>query len=553
MLTCMPTDSMYQIRDHIATGGLAQVYHAIHVPSGTDCVFKYMSCHDEDETNTLFMAHREVGVMRWLQDHPNILRIFDHWEAHRTIPREVGPPDTEWHIGIVSESCSIDLHDLMASVDVLTPTQVQLILFQLVAALAYTHSARIMHRDLKPSNILLSKRGIVKICDFGWAKPCEMPHPRTHETVERNSRSNVPAKSRQKRPSTDLSPSLATNMQCCDPEIDVKEHASWMNSTHSTDEEGDEEDDENNPPNIGSAYFPPLISQSLTLNLCTVWYVSPEMMLTPKEYSLEHDLWSLGCIFAELLACLPGGVPVSKRGAVFRGSGSSALQLAKGQQISDLPVHHQLRKIIDTQTRLPTPSIEAYSSPELQRSLRAYVSQSSSKNTWGSRFSHSSPDAQHLLHSMLSFHPSHRPCALDILQHPYLRELTRRFQPVTQCPPLRALRMDHYDEYFAEECSHELQCMAEEASSTTPREETREKWDEAEKQIQQQAKQEEARVKRYVLESRKRQKRLAREAGVAYRHHSTHPSLSTIPFRSSESLESTTTESTMHSLPLLRA
>lgn len=38
---------------------------------------------------------------------------------------------------------------------------------QLVSALYYLHSHRILHRDMKPQNILLGKGGVVKLCDFG--------------------------------------------------------------------------------------------------------------------------------------------------------------------------------------------------------------------------------------------------------------------------------------------------------------------------------------------------------------------------------------------------
>lgn len=46
---------------------------------------------------------------------------------------------------------------------------------QLLRGLLFCHARDVVHRDLKPSNILVSQRGVLRICDFGNARQLSIP------------------------------------------------------------------------------------------------------------------------------------------------------------------------------------------------------------------------------------------------------------------------------------------------------------------------------------------------------------------------------------------
>lgn len=67
------------------------------------------------------------------------------------------------------EFVEADLHSSIRA-KILNETHQQYVIFQLLKAIKYLHSGRLMHRDIKPSNILITKECEVKIADFGLAR-----------------------------------------------------------------------------------------------------------------------------------------------------------------------------------------------------------------------------------------------------------------------------------------------------------------------------------------------------------------------------------------------
>jgi len=135
--------------------------------------------------------------------------------------------------------------------------------------------------------------------------------------------------------------------------------------------------------------------QFMTEYVVTRWYRAPELLLSCEEYSTGIDVWSAGCIFAELLQRKP---------------------LFAGKDYLD-----QLKLIVKT---IGTPVEEDLDFIQSQKA-RAYIQSlpNSRRIPFGQLFPNSNPLANDLCERMLQFNPEKRITVDDALQHPYLASL----------------------------------------------------------------------------------------------------------------------------------
>lgn len=75
---------------------------------------------------------------------------------------------------VVTEFVDGDLYKLLEDGRTLGEDKLRAVACQLLSALYYLHSDRILHRDIKPQNILLTSDGIIKLCDFGFARTMDL-------------------------------------------------------------------------------------------------------------------------------------------------------------------------------------------------------------------------------------------------------------------------------------------------------------------------------------------------------------------------------------------
>lgn len=132
---------------------------------------------------------------------------------------------------------------------------------------------------------------------------------------------------------------------------------------------------------------------ALTEYVATRWYRAPEIMLSFKNYTKAIDVWSVGCIFAELL----GGKPFFKGDSPF-------------DQLN------QILKVLGSPSEDTLLRVGSERAQEYLRSLPY-----SAPIPLSYFFPYANPDALDLLQKMLTFDPTDRIDVETALEHAYLK------------------------------------------------------------------------------------------------------------------------------------
>ena len=246
-------------------------------------------------------TYREITLLQELNGHENIIKLLNVIKA-----------ENEKDIYLIFEFMETDLHTVIRS-NILEPIHKQFVMYQLLKALKFIHSAGIVHRDLKPSNILINSDSCIKVCDFGLARSI---------------------------------------MSITGKDIIMTDY------------------------------------------VATRWYRAPEILLGSTRYGVQADMWSMGCIFGELL----GGKPMFP--------GTSTLS--------------QINKVVEVTGKPSKEDIESINSELASVMLENIVVKK--KNSLKNLYPKATAEELDLLEKLLQFNPNKRINVREALEHNYVKE-----------------------------------------------------------------------------------------------------------------------------------
>eukprot|EP00923_Selenidium_pygospionis_P019724 GHVN01034384.1.p1 GENE.GHVN01034384.1~~GHVN01034384.1.p1 ORF type:complete len:428 (+),score=32.73 GHVN01034384.1:619-1902(+) len=180
--------------------------------------------------------------------------------------------------------------------------------------------------------------------------------------------------------------------------------------------------------------------ESSVAYICSRFYRAPELMVGATEYTPAIDIWSMGCVVAELLLGKP----------IFAGE-TSVDQLVKIIQILGTPSRKQMQALNPHYTDFKFPDIKP--------------------KEWTRVFgSHVTKEAIDLIDQMLRYEPNARLRPFEALAHPFfdeLREPSTRLPTGEQLPELFNITDHEFNHMSAATRAHLLPTWRQNASGST--------------------------------------------------------------------------------------
>ncbi|XP_063689512.1 cyclin-dependent kinase-like 4 isoform X6 [Bolinopsis microptera] len=146
----------YEKLGKIGEGSYGVVFRCKHKDTGQVVAIKKF-LDSEDDPYVKKIAMREIRMLKLLK-HGNLVNLLQVFRRKKKIH-------------LVFEYCHHTLlNELEECPNGLEELQIKKIMWQVLQAVNFCHGHNCIHRDVKPENILVTKSGIVKLCDFGFAR-----------------------------------------------------------------------------------------------------------------------------------------------------------------------------------------------------------------------------------------------------------------------------------------------------------------------------------------------------------------------------------------------
>jgi len=370
----------YQAISKLGSGAYSTVWEGIHIPTGTKVAIKKQTDLFIDLIDCKRIL-REVKILRQL-DHPYVIKVYDAF---------VNKTKTDFDcLYLILELADASLKDVTASPIYLGETQIKKVFYNFMIGLKYLFNAGVLHRDIKPANVLINENCDVKICDFGLSRTAlEISCPLSFVKMKRKQLEDAKktASDPKKDPSPKTAPEVSPKSQ---PEIEFKAIRT--------------------------------LKKSLTTHVVTRWYRAPEVILMQKDYGFPIDMWSAGCVFAELLGLRKENVKnYLDRKPLF--PGGSCFPLSPGHSAKD-DARDQLNLIFEV---LGAPTEKDINFIEGKDLIEALLSiKKKNKTDYNKLYPACGKEATDILEKMLAFNPYNRITVDKALEHPYFTSVRKK-------------------------------------------------------------------------------------------------------------------------------